>query len=66
MYTHIVSDRLERRVKAMGAGANDTSKEAGGMDKVGIEQNVPGTNIHAAAGKMTDTASPFEGSGSAI
>jgi len=40
---------LERRVKALGAGANSTSKEAG-MDKVGIEQNVPGTNIHAAAG----------------
>ena len=53
-------------MKAMGAGANDASKEAGGMDKVGIEQNVPGTNIHAAAGKMTDTASPLEGSGGAI
>ena len=23
------------------------------MDKVGIEQNVPGTNIHASAGKTT-------------
>ena len=37
----------------MGADANDTARE-NGIDKVGIEQNVPGTNIHAAAGKTTD------------
>ena len=36
----------------MGAGANNTSKEAAGIDKAGIElQNVPGTNIHAGAGE---------------
>ena len=42
---------MERRVKALGADADDASKEKGGVDKVGIEQNVPGTNIHAAAGE---------------
>ena len=46
-----IHGRLERRVKALGADADDTSKEKGGLDKLGIEQNVPGTNMHAAAGK---------------
>ena len=45
----------------MGAGANNTSKEAG-IDKAGIElQNVPGTNIHAGAGEATKAASMLGG-----